>query len=150
MESPSLPPDFREFLRSLNSNGVEYLLVGGYAVGYHGYPRATIDMDIWVAVTPLNAQKVTSALREFGFDTPDLSAELFLYPERIVRMGVPPLRIEVITSASGVRFEECYPRRIHTQMDGVDVDIISADDLKTNKRAAARHKDLNDLENLPH
>ena len=73
-----LPPDFREFLRLLNDHKVEYLLIGGYAVGYHGYPRATADMDIWVAVDPANARRIVAALKEFGFDTPDLSADLFL------------------------------------------------------------------------
>src|SRR5215475_8749269 len=104
----TLPPDFKEFLRLLNTHDVEYLLIGGYAVGYHGYPRATNDLDIWIAVHPDNAERVTRALREFGFDVPGLSSKLFLDDKRIVRMGVPPLRIEVMTSISGVAFEECY------------------------------------------
>lgn len=102
-----LPPDFKEFLQLLNDHQVEYLLLGGYAVGYHGYPRATGDM------------------------------------------GNPPLRIEVLTSASGVEFSACYAKRILEIIDGVEVPIIALDDLKQNKQASGRLKDLNDLANLP-
>jgi Mg2+ and Co2+ transporter CorA len=78
----TLPPDFKEFLRLLNTHGVEYLLIGGYAVGYHGYPRATNDMDIWIAIHPQNAERMVAVLRAFGFDTPDLSPDLFLQDHR--------------------------------------------------------------------
>jgi predicted nucleotidyltransferase len=143
-----LPPDFRDFLRLLNSAGVEYLLVGGYAVAYHGYPRGTADIDIWVAVNPDNASRTAQVLRDFGFAMPEVAPELFLSGERVVRMGVPPIRIEVLTAISGVSFEDCYARRVTTILDGVPVSIIGLEDLKTNKRAAGRHKDLDDLENL--
>jgi hypothetical protein len=133
----------------LNANRVEYLLIGGYAVGYHGYPRATGDMDIWVAVNPENAAKTVVALKEFGFDVPELSAELFLRQNQIVRMGVPPMRIELTTTISGVNFEECYAARVVAELDGVKVNLIHLRHLKINKKAAGRHKDLNDLENLP-
>jgi hypothetical protein len=106
-----LPPDFKEFLRLLNSNQVEYLLVGGYAVGYHGYPRATSDMDIWVAANKQNGAKLVSVLKEFGFDLPELSSELFQDPNKVIRMGLPPIRIELITSIDGVSFDECYLSR---------------------------------------
>lgn len=86
-----LPPDFREFLQLLNSRQVKYLLIGGYAVGYHGYPRATVDMDVWIAISPENAKKIVDVLNEFGFGSTELSAELFLKENRIVRMGTPPL-----------------------------------------------------------
>src|SRR5690348_10546085 len=105
---PLLPQDFKEFLQLLNTNRVEYLLVGGYAVGYYGYVRATADMDVWISCNPENAVKAVKTLREFGFDVPELSEELFLKPESIVRMGVPPFRLEVFTSISGVSFQECY------------------------------------------
>ena len=88
-----LPPDFKDFLKLLNEYKVQYLLIGGYAVGYHGYPRATADMDIWVAIHPENAEKIVSVLREFGFDLPELKPELFLKENQIVRMGVPPVRL---------------------------------------------------------
>ena len=136
-------------MKLLNANRVEYLLIGGYAVGYHGYPRATGDMDIWVAVNPENAAKTVVALKEFGFDVPELSAELFLRQNQIVRMGVPPMRIELTTTISGVNFEECYAARVVAELDGVNVNLIHLRHLKINKKAAGRHKDLNDLENLP-
>jgi len=133
----------------LNTHDVEYLLIGGYAIGYHGYPRATADMDIWVAAHPRNAGKVVAALKEFGFDVPDLSADLFLQPHRIVRMGVPPIRIELLTTISGVEFDECFGERVVDEIDGVPVNLISLRHLKTNKQASGRHKDLADLEHLP-
>jgi hypothetical protein len=144
-----LPLDFKEFLSLLNVRQVRYLLIGGYAVGYHGYPRATNDMDVWIAVSPENATRMTAVLREFGFDTPELSANLFLQEKRIVRMGIPPMRIEITTGISGVNFDECYTERIVDTIDDVQVNIISLRRLKENKKASGRYKDLNDLENLP-
>ena len=144
-----LPNDFKEFLRLLNLHRVEYLLVGGYAVGYHGYPRATNDMDIWIATDPANARLMVGLLREFGFDLPGLNEELFLTPGNVVRMGHPPMRIEVLNRLSGVDFSGCFRDRIRGELDGVPVNIIHLDHLKANKRAAARHKDLDDLEHLP-
>jgi predicted nucleotidyltransferase len=149
MATIRLPPDFKEFLKLLNEHSIRYLLIGGYAVGYHGYPRATADMDIWVAMQPENAEKIVSVLREFGFDLPELSADLFLKEEQIVRMGVPPVRLEIITSISGVAFDECYEDRVTDILDGVEVNLISLKNLKVNKKASGRYKDLDDLENLP-
>jgi len=136
-------------LKLLNAKQVEYLLIGGYAVGYHGYPRATADMDLWIAINQQNAEKVVAILREFGFNVPDLSTELFMKPNQIIRMGVPPVRIEIMTTISGVSFEECYPERVKDKLDGVEVNLISLRHLKINKKAFGRHKDLDDLENLP-
>ena len=133
----------------LNARQVEYLLVGGYAVGYYGYPRATVDMDIWIAIGRQNAEKVVDVLREYGFDLPELSPDLFLEENKMIRMGVPPLRLEVITSISGVRFEECYAERVTVMFDDVEASLISLRHLKVNKKASGRFKDLNDLENLP-
>ena len=149
MEKIELHQDFKDFLRLLNSNTVEYLLVGGYAVGYHGYPRATGDMDIWVAVSEVNAQKTAQVLSDFGMPKEAVSRELFLEMDKVIRMGVPPVRIEVITGASGVDFAECYSRREVIDIDGIPVNFISLKDLKVNKRAAGRHKDLEDLDHLP-
>jgi hypothetical protein len=149
MASVNLPPDFKEFLRLLNAHRVEYLLIGGYAVAYHGHPRATADLDVWTAVSPANADRVVAALKEFGFAVAELSAELFLKEGQIIRMGVPPVRIEIATSISGVRFDDCYAARVSEELDGVPVTLIGLAHLKLNKQAAGRHKDLNDLENLP-
>jgi len=132
----------------LASHQVEYILIGGYAVGYHGYPRATADMDLWVAIRQENAEKLVAVLKKFGFDVPELSTNLFLKENQIVRMGVPPMRIELLTTISGVRFEECYSERITDTIDGVEVSIINLKHLKLNKRASGRHKDLDDLEHL--
>jgi len=143
-----LPPDFKEFLRLLNAHRVEYLVIGGYAVGYYGYPRATNDMDIWIAVHPNNAKRVVAALRDFGFTMSELSPDLFLQ-DRIVRLGVPPLRLEIITKISGVQFKECYAQRVTAIIDGVQVKLINLRHLKINKKASGRHKDWDDLEHLP-
>ena len=143
-----LPPDFKEFLKLLNSHRVEYLLVGGYAVGYHGYPRATGDMDLWVAVRQNNAEKLVVALREFGLNAPQLSADIFLQENQIIRMGVPPMRIELLTTISGVSFDRCYSGRIVDVIDDVEVHIINLEHLKQNKQASGRYKDLDDLQHL--
>jgi hypothetical protein len=144
----ALPPDFKEFLKLLNENNVHYLLIGGYAVGYHGYVRATGDMDIWVAIHPENAQKIVAVLKIFGFDHPELTPELFLQEKKIIRMGVPPLRLEITTSVSGVEFDECYQTRIEDELDGVRVNLINLENLKKNKKASGRSKDIADLEKL--
>ena len=143
-----LPKDFSEFLRLLNSKQIEYLLIGGWAVGYYGYPRATGDMDIWISTKKENADKVIQAFKEFGFDVPDLSSELFTKENQITRIGVPPLRIEILTTISGVTFEECFPNRKVVSIDNININLISLEDLKKNKAASKRHRDLDDLEKL--
>jgi len=149
MATIHLPPDFKDFLQLLNSHQVEYLLIGGYAVGYHGYPRATGDMDIWIAIHPQNAEKVVAALREFGFDLPELQVEMFLEEKQVIRIGTPPLKIDITTSISGVSFAECYAERIVETFDGIPVNVINLNHLKTNKKASGRLQDLTDLQNLP-
>ncbi|HUM70195.1 MAG TPA: hypothetical protein PLK31_15290 [Chloroflexota bacterium] len=150
MGTSRLPSDFKDFLKLLNSKQVEYLLIGGYAVGYHGYSRATADMDIWIAVNPDNAQKVAEVISEFfGFQVEGATPELFLQENKVARMGVPPFRIEVLTTISGVRFAECYAERIVDKLeDDIEVNIISLKHLKINKKESGRLKDLNDLEHL--
>ena len=143
-----LPAEFKEFLKLLNSHRVEYLLIGGYAVGYHGYPRATGDMDLWVAIRQNNAEKLVEVLREFGLNAPQLSADIFLQENQIIRMGVPPMRIELLTTISGVDFDSCYSERIVDVIDNVEVHIINLKHLKQNKQASGRHKDLDDLQYL--
>ncbi len=149
MATIHLPPDFKEFLQLLNSHQVEYLLIGGYAVGYHGYPRATADMDVWIATNPKNAERIVAVLKEFGFNAPELSPDLFLQENKIIRMGVPPVRIEIATGISGVSFDECYAERVVDELDKVQVKLIDLKHLKINKRAVGRYKDLDDLQNLP-
>ena len=144
-----LPRDFKEFLQLLNSKEVDYLLVGGYAVGYYGYPRATGDMDIWIAIHLRNAEKLVETLKEFGFGLPNLSPDMFLREERIIRMGIPPFRIEVFTTISGVNFDDCYAKRVTDMVDGIEIKFINLEDLKANKKVSGRPKDVNDLQNLP-
>jgi hypothetical protein len=145
----ALPPDFREFLRLLNASSVDYLLIGGHAVAFHGYPRATADLDVWVAMSPANAERIVDALREFGFDVDALVPALFQKPDAIVRFGLPPMRIEVLTTLSGVTFDECHRERVPAVIDGIPVDVISLRHLRINKQASGRLKDLADLEHLP-
>jgi hypothetical protein len=102
MAPPKLPPDFSEFLKLLNAYRVSDLIIGGYAAGFHGHPRATADIDIWIPRKSDTAHRVLSAIREFAFDTPELSADFFLRPDQVIRLGVPPVRIELLTSIAGV------------------------------------------------
>ena len=146
MATIRLPPDFKEFLKLLNSNEVEYLLIGGYAVGYYGYPRPTGDMDVWIARSPDNAKRVVHALEEFGFECP---TETLLRENEVVRMGVPPFRLEILTTISGVEFSSCYSERLQVLLDEVEISLISLTQLKKNKKASGRSKDITDLENLP-
>ena len=148
MAMTQLPRDFKEFLKLLNEHSVEYLVVGGYAVSFHGYPRPTGDIDIWIAVNEANANRMIEVMREFGFALPNLSPQLFLDTTNMVRMGMPPVRIEILNEISGVLFDECYARRETTKVDETLINIIALDDLKRNKVASGRFKDLNDLENL--
>jgi phage replication-related protein YjqB (UPF0714/DUF867 family) len=149
MATTRLPQDFKDFLRLLRAHHVEYLLIGGYAVSYHGYARATADMDIWVARTRENALRLVAVLQEFGFESLDTAREALVRENQIVRMGIPPMRIELATSISGVTFEDCYRERVGGVLDGESVDIISLAKLKENKRVSGRLKDLADLEQLP-
>lgn len=149
MATMKIPKDFKEFLKLLNENNVEYLLIGGYAVGYYGYPRPTGDMDIWIRTEEINAEKTIKALNEFGFFSSELTKELFLKEKQIVRMGIPPFRLEVSNFIDGVEFDECFAEKENVELDGIEINLISLRHLKINKKASGRHKDLNDLENLP-
>lgn len=147
MEELILPEDFRDFLKLLNEHKVEYLLIGGYAVFYHGYPRATEDIDFWVAISADNAQKLANVMSDFGLN--NATPELFLKEHQIVRIGNKPLRVKVLTTLSGVKFDECYARRVVDTIDGVEANIISLEDLKRNKQASGRPKDIEDFRRLP-
>jgi len=149
MATTPLPPEYSQFLRSLDENRVRYLLVGAHAVGYHGYTRSTGDLDVWVEATAENAERLVQALNEFGFDMPDLTPGLFLEPDAIIQFGFPPLRIDLLTNIAGVTFGEAYASRVIDTIDGVTISVIDLESLKASKRAAGRHKDLADLEHLP-
>ncbi|MBM4176576.1 MAG: hypothetical protein FJ213_10465 [Ignavibacteria bacterium] len=119
----------------MNLKKVKYLVVGGYAVGYYGYPRATGDIDIWILPELENAKRLVEVFREFGFNVPKLSTELFLKENRITRIGVPPLRLEILTTVSGLNFSDCFPTRTIDVLDEVEVNFIGLEQLKVNKRA---------------
>ena len=147
MAQLQLPQDFKEFLKLLNKYEVEYLLIGGYAVAFYGFLRATSDIDFWIATNNQNANKMVEVLHEFGF-TSGIGKELFLTKNKITKMGVPPLRIEVLNSIYGIEFEDCYAHRVVAKIDNEPVNFIALEHLKINKKASGRTKDLNDLENL--
>ncbi|HFQ94348.1 MAG TPA: hypothetical protein ENK32_10085 [Anaerolineae bacterium] len=143
-----LTQDFKEFVQSLNDNDVRYLIVGGYAVAFHGHPRYTKDMDIWIWLDPKNAENIIKALEQFGFSSLGLTSDDFLEPGMIIQLGYPPNRIDLITDLVGVDFESCYPVRVEEVIDGVVLPFIDRDNLKKNKKASGRYQDLADLENL--
>jgi hypothetical protein len=147
MPTTRIPRDFKEFLKSLAAHNTRFMLIGGYAVNAFGYVRNTVDMDIWVASDPENLRRVLDAIRDFGF--PAAPDDLLHEPDAMVRMGVPPLRIEVLRKISGVEFEDCWPRRVMIDDDELRIPAISLEDLKRNKLASGRKKDLLDLDELP-
>jgi hypothetical protein len=143
-----LNPDFREFVQSLNDNHVRYLVIGGYAVALHGYPRYTKDIDIWIDMAPDNAVNLVKALEQFGFGSLHLKAADFLEPDQIIQLGYPPRRIDLITTPPGVDFPTCDEARVQVDVDGVMVRFIDLENLKKSKKASGRAQDLADLENL--
>ncbi len=140
--------DFKEFIESLNANKVRYLIVGGYAVAFHGHPRYTKDLDVWVDRTPKNAEQILKAMTQFGFGSLGLTKGDLLKPDQIIQIGLPPNRIELFTTLPGVNFNRCFPARARTKIDGVLVNFIDLDNLKKNKKAVGRKQDLADVENL--
>jgi hypothetical protein len=145
----SLDPDFKDFIASLNSEGVRYLLLGGYAVNFHGHHRFTADIDFWIATDPDNAGRVSRALQRFGFAADSVKPDQFTQPGLVHMFGAKPVRIDLLTGPSGVDFEQCYARRVVATFDGVEVSIIGLADLRANKLASGRDKDLIDLKKLP-
>ena len=140
--------DFKEFIALLNTNDVQYLVIGGYAVAYHGYPRYTKDLDLWINPSLINAEKVLAALKEFGFGSLEITVNDLVTPGQTIQLGYPPIRIDLITSIDGVNFEDCYPDRLLVEDAGQMIKVIDLDNLKKNKRASGRAQDLADLENL--
>ena len=143
-----LNPDFKEFLQSLNDNGVRYLVAGGYAVALYGYPRYTKDIDIWIELDRDNAERLIIALEQFGFGSLILAVEDFLEAGTIIQLGYPPNRIDLLTTLSGVDFGTCFESRTVVQVDEISVNFIDLDNLKRNKLAVGRPQDLADLDNL--
>lgn len=149
MAKRKLTPEFREFLGCLNRADVEYLLVGGYAVNHYGYHRSTEDIDFWIAVSDQNFDRLLEAIRLFfGENLAGLDKDFLQHNDSLFLGGVPN-KIEVFKNASGLEFSQAYLRRVETTIEGVPVKLIGLTDLKTNKRASGRNKDLADLDNLP-
>ncbi|PZO37652.1 MAG: hypothetical protein DCF19_18375 [Pseudanabaena frigida] len=143
-----LNQDFKEFIQLLNDNQVKYLVIGGYAVAVHGHPRYTKDIDIWIEISEENAQKLMTALTQFGFESLGLTSEDFQTPNQIIQLGYPPNRIDLITNPDGVDFQTCYDSKIEVTLNDVPVKFIDLNNLKKNKLASGRLQDLADLEKL--
>ena len=143
-----LNQDFKEFVQLLNDNQVRYLVVGGYAVALHGYPRYTKDIDIWIGLTQDNAARMIEALTQFGFASLGLKESDFLVEDQVIQLGYAPNRIDIITTLPGVAFNECYDKRLSVEVDEVKVNFIDLENLRINKKASGRLQDLADLERL--
>jgi len=141
-------PDFRELLTLLDKNNVRYLVAGGYAVNFYGYIRNTGDLDIWIDNSDENADLVIKTLLEFGFASPNLKKSDFTQSGGFIQLGYPPYRVDIITSVDGLTFSEAYENKKVETVDEIDINWISLEDLKKNKKASGRHKDLDDLEKL--
>lgn len=140
--------DFREFIQSLNDNNVHYLVVGGHAVAFHGHPRYTKDLDVWVLLDKTNARKIVAALHQFGFASLGLTTKDFLEPNTTIQLGYPPSRIDILIGLEGMEFEQCFGERIETTIDGLKVNFIGLESLRRAKQLAGRPRDLDDLDQL--
>ena len=143
-----IQPDFKDLLGLFNAHKVEYIIVGGYALAFHGAPRYTGDIDIYVKPEDENAARIISALSDFGFGSVGLSAEDFEKPEQVIQLGVPPVRVDIITSIAGISWNEAFSGRVSGKYGDIQVHYIGRKQFIINKRAVARKKDLADLEAL--
>lgn len=143
-----ISPDFKEFITLLNRHDVRYLIVGGYAVAFHGHPRYTKDIDIWIERTKANANRLIAALDDFGFGSLGLKSEDFLQPGYTIQLGYPPNRIDLLTSLAALDFSACYAEKIHDELEGMPMYFIDVEHLKASKRASGRPQDLADVDNL--
>jgi hypothetical protein len=143
-----LSKDFKEFIELLNEHKVRYLVVGGYAVAFHGHPRYTKDLDVWIDLSPENADNIIKALEKFGFGSLGLKPEDFLESNQIVQLGNPPNRIDILTTLKQLKFEDCYTARVEVEIQDVKINFIDLENLKQNKRATGRPQDLADAESL--
>jgi hypothetical protein len=148
MQNLELSRDLRELLKCFLSHNVRYLVIGGHAVSFHGYPRFTKDLDIWIESSEENAIAVTAALIEYGFHPDSILPEMFNDPNRMTKMGREPNRVDILQSILGVGFQECFARCTFTNIDGSKIPIISRDDLLANKLATARPQDIADAHQL--
>lgn len=143
-----LNPDFRDMLSVLNEERVEYLVVGAYALAAHGLPRATGDLDLWIRPSRENVSRLFSALEEFGTPVDSFSEEDFAKPDVLFRIGREPRRIDFLTSVTALEFEDAWVRRLTTEVDGIEVNLVGLEDFLHNKRATGREKDRVDADEL--
>lgn len=143
-----LTQEFKEFLNLLESGKIEYLVIGGYAVGLYGHVRPTKDIDLWVSIEPENIDRIQAALIQFGFPPSSVALPLFSDQTTMLRIGFPPNRIELISKIAGVEFKDCYPQMQRLMLDDVFVPVISLDDLRKNKLATGRPQDAGDVQKL--
>ena len=149
MAKIKLAADFNDFLKLCLRHKVQFLVIGGYAVIHHSRPRYTGDLDLWVGASLENAERVVAALQDFGFPPHAVSTSMITDREKIIRMGFEPMRLELFTRIPGVEFDDCYGRHEIVKVGRMWVPFISLGDLKLNKLASGRLKDLQDLEELP-
>ena len=144
----NLEDDLREFVELLNALEVRYIVVGAFALAYHGYPRYTGDIDLFIERSPENAQAILNAIQQFGFGDLGLSFEDFLQEDQVIQLGIAPNRIDLLTFLSGVEFQEAWATRVQGEIAGLSVPFISKELLKKNKAASGRSQDIADLEHL--
>ena len=143
-----LSQDFKDLLTLRNKHSVRYLVVGGYATSIHSVPRYTKDIDIWLERSPRNAKSVLKVLHEFGFGSLGLKSDDFQADDTIVQLGYEPNRVDLLTSLKGVEFSDCYERRLEAEVEGIELPIISVQDLISNKSQVGRSRDIADIEQL--
>ena len=140
--------DFREFIELLNAHNVQYLVIGGYAVNFHGYPRYTKDIDFWIWLTPENIDQLLEAIRKFGFGSLGLAKSDFLTPDNVIQLGYEPHRIDLLVDVNGIDFQECFSRKTVGDLEGTKINFLSFNDLIKTKKLAGRLQDLADAEQL--
>jgi hypothetical protein len=144
----TLNKDFKEFIELLNENRVNYLVIGGYAVNLHGYPRYTKDIDFWIEPTEKNIQKLLIAIEVFGFGSLDLKEEDFMNTNNIIQLGLAPRRIDILTAVEGLDFKACFNQKNQILLDEININFLEIRDLIAAKRTSARPQDLADAEKL--
>ncbi|HTD99419.1 MAG TPA: nucleotidyltransferase [Mucilaginibacter sp.] len=144
----TLDQDFEDFVVLLNKHSVDYMIVGGYALAFHGKPRHTGDLDIWIDVSEENALKMLNVINDFGMASLGMEKFDFLKKGIITQIGYPPLRIDILNEIDGVNFKDAYPNKLIIDVDGLLVNYIGLDDLIKNKQASGRHQDISDINEL--
>lgn len=143
-----LEKDFREFIELLNKLDVQYLVIGGFAVNFHGYPRYTKDIDLWLWIAEENINRLMKALNEFGFGDVGLKKDDFLNPENIIQLGYEPYRIDLVIDVEGINFQECYKRKVVADLEEIKINFLSLQDLIDIKKKTGRPQDLADADQL--